>query len=250
MIDANFPDGNQVVDFAAVRAAKNPAPPAPNGLVPHQPIASKAEILRLGAEAMGRLTKTRSWDDWKLVMPAVDIGRTAAMLEAGANKPAGRKYSEAFHKWARLHGAFEPIANMDKSDRSRLFECFKNLEAIDAWRATLSPAQQLRLNYPPTVLAHWKKSQRPALPPGDDDDAPPPKPLLDPTELRRQLEILGLPRFRQEVMPEAWREPLRDTALALATPEQLIATLERKCSPSKDTRAALKSLRKSRPLNP
>jgi hypothetical protein len=178
MTDGNLSNGGQVVDLAAAaaaRAVKDPtattrltaelfeaagvkvadtAPPAPDGLVRHQPIASKAEILRLGAEAMERLTKSRSWDDWKLAMPAADIGRTAAMLEAGVNKPAGRKYSEAFHKWARLHNAFEPIASLDKSDRSRLFECFKNLDAIDAWHARLSPARQLKLN------SHWKKSQQ------------------------------------------------------------------------------------------
>ena len=239
MTDGNLSNGNQVVDLAAVRAAKDPtsttrltaelfeaagvevadtAPPAPDGLVRHQPIASKAEILRLGTEAMERLTKSRSWEDWKLAMPAVDIGRTAAMLEAGVNKPAGRKYSEAFRKWARLHSAFEPIANLDKSDRSRLFECFKNLDAIDAWRARLSPARQLNLNYPPTVLAHWKKSQQPAPPADTSPAAPePPAPLLAPTELRRQLELLGLARFRKEVMPPDWLTALSDTALSLAS---------------------------------
>jgi hypothetical protein len=176
MTDGNLSNGGQVVDLAAAaaaRAVKDPtattrltaelfeaagvkvadtAPPAPDGLVRHQPIASKAEILRLGAEAMERLTKSRSWDDWKLAMPAADIGRTAAMLEAGVNKPAGRKYSEAFHKWARLHNAFEPIASLDKSDRSRLFECFKNLDAIDAWHARLSPAEvELALEEEPAV---------------------------------------------------------------------------------------------------
>jgi hypothetical protein len=263
MVDVNFPTENQVVDFAAARAAKDPTkltaelfkaagvkvadttPPTADGLVPHQPIASKAEILRLGAEAMERLTKSRSWDDWKLVMPAVAIGRTAAMLEAGANKPAGRKYSEAFRKWARLYNAFEPIANLDKSDRSRLFECFKNLDAIDAWRARLSPARQLKLNYPATVLACWKKSQQPASPNGSNPLAAPELSLLAPKELRRQLEILGLTRFRKEVLPPDWCAPLADTALALAMPDQLIATLERKLSPSKTASAALKSLRKS-----
>jgi hypothetical protein len=64
-------------------------------------------------------------------------------------------------------------------------------------------------------------------------------------ELRRQLEILGLERFRREVMPPDWRDRLRDTALALATPNQLLAMLERKCSSSKATGAALKSVKKS-----
>ena len=78
MTDIHTRDEHQVVDLTAARAAKGlitaemfkaagvaaTAPPAPDGLVPHQPT-SKAEILRLGAEAMDRLTKSRSWDDWK-----------------------------------------------------------------------------------------------------------------------------------------------------------------------------------------
>jgi hypothetical protein len=174
------------------------------------------------------------------------------MLEAGVNTPAGRKYNEAFRKWAQRHNAFEPIANLDKSDRSRLFECFKNLDAIDAWRVRLAPSQQLKWNHPIVVLREWRRSQQPPKPSKSSEDVPPasPKPLLAPEELRRQLELLGLPRFRKEVMPEDWRSPLRDTALALATPEQLIAMLERKCSSSKATSVALKSLRKSRGPNP
>lgn len=180
-------------------------------------------------------------------MAAVDIGRTFAMHEAGVNTPSGRKYAEAFCEWTRVHPEFRPIANLDKSDRSRLFECFKNLDAIDAWRAGLLPSQQLKLNYPPTVLAHWKKSQQLASPSGNPLPPKPPAPLLPPQELRRQLEILGLPRFCQEVLPDGWVTPLTDTALALATPERLIAMLEQKCSPSKATNVALKCLKKQSP---
>jgi hypothetical protein len=245
--DVNFPTENQVVDIAVARAAKpvpvaDVAPPTPDGLVAHQPTSSRAEVLRLGAEAMERLTKSRSWDDWKLVLAAIDIGRTAAMLEAGINKPCGLKYNEAFRKWTRLHPTFEPIANFDKGDRSRLFECFQNLVAIDAWRAKLSPTRKLKLNYPPTVLAHWKKSQWSAPTKRDDSsasDASASAPL-DPIELRRQLEILTFPRFCKEVLPDDWRVPLSNTTLALASPQELIAALERRLSTRhKDVRTAL-----------
>jgi hypothetical protein len=221
-------------------------------LVPDQVITSKSEVLRQGAEAMARLSSNRSrdWTDWCKVLAALGIGRHTAMLEAGVNKPRGRRCCTAFAKWLRCHEAFETI---DQADRKRMFDCLDNLSAIEEWRAGLSPAQLIKWNYPPTVLREWKKSQRPASPPGDPPPSEPPsKPpasLLVPKELRRQLEILGLSRFRQEVMPEDWRTPLSDTALSLATPDQLIAMLERKLSPSKAARAALKSLRKSlRPI--
>jgi hypothetical protein len=98
-------------------------------------------------------------------MWALDIARTTAMSEAGTNKPSGWKYSQAFAKWLRCHSEFEPIGKLDKADRSRLFECLENLEAINAWRATLPPHHLLKLNYPPTVLRRWKQSIGPAKPP-------------------------------------------------------------------------------------
>ena len=78
------------------------------------------------------------------------------MFEAGVNKPGGGgKCNGPFAKWARLHPAFEPI---DQADRRALFECLKNLDAIDAWRAGLSPAQLLKWNYPPIGL--WRTGRR------------------------------------------------------------------------------------------
>jgi hypothetical protein len=273
MRDVNFPDEKQVVDLAAVRAAKGPTattrltaelfeaagikvaerpPPNPtrkDDLVATKSSISKSEVLRQGVEAMERLSSNRSrdWADWLKVLAALGIGRHAAMLEAGANQPRGHGYCTAFAKWLRCNEAFAAI---DQADRKRMFDVLDNVEGIQEWRASLAPSQQLKWNNPIIVLREWKRSQRPPKPPKPPGDAPPAAPLLPPQELRRQLEILGLPRFRQEVLPEGWRTPLADTALALATPEQLIATLERKCSPSKDARAAFKSLRKSQRPNP
>jgi hypothetical protein len=278
MTDVNFPTENQVVDFVAARAAKPakltaalfeekgvkvgerpPSNPAPKSdLVPDQ-VTSKAEVLRQGAEAMARLSSNRSrdWADWLQVLAALGIGRHTAMLDSGSNKPRGYKYCIAFAKWLRLHETFQAI---DQADRKRFFDCLDNLPVIEEWRASLAPAQLIRWNYPPTVLREWKKSQQSASSPSlslslslspPPNDPPPPAPrLLAPTELRRQLEILGLDRFRREVLPPDWRTPLADTALALATPNQLIATLEKKCSPSKATGFALRMLRKSQPSNP
>src|SRR5262245_22104974 len=82
-------------------------------LVPHQPL--NWEIVRQGEEAMRRLAKGQSWDDWVRVMRAFDIGRSTAMLEAKKNEPQGPRYREALRRWLRCHPAFESI---DKSDRS------------------------------------------------------------------------------------------------------------------------------------
>jgi hypothetical protein len=274
MTDVRFRDENQVIDFAAAaRAAKDPTvtskltpelfeaagvsvderppsnPTRTSDLVPDL-VTFNAEALRQGTEAMARLSSNRSrdWADWCMVLTALGIGRHVAMLESGSNKPRGYKYCTAFAKWLRCHEAFQAI---DQVNRKRMFDCLDNLSAIEAWRAGLPPAQLIKWNYPPTVLREWKKSQRPAPPNDGSSSAPqvPSIPLLDPIELRRQLELIGLARFRKEVMPEDWRTPLADTVLALATPDALIGALERKLSPSKNAGAALKSLRKSlRPI--
>ena len=210
--------------------SKPAASPSPSDRLPIRPpkvtwcrtkSPSKAEILRQGAEAMRRLSgnSSRDWADWLKVLAALGIGRHVAMLESGSNEPHGYKYCTAFSNWLRRHEAFQTI---DQADRKRMFDCLDNLAAIEEWRARLAPSQQLKSNHPIIVLREWKRSQRPASPPSlsppPSDPPPPALRLLAPTELRRQLEILGLDRFRREVLPPGWRDPLRDIALALATP--------------------------------
>jgi hypothetical protein len=270
--DGNVSNGNQVFDLAAVHAAKDPTsttrltpalfeaagvsvverPPSKDDLVPTKSPSSKSEILRQGAEAIERLSSDRSrdWADWRKVLAALEIGRHEAMLEAGVNTPRGYRYCTAFAKWLRCHEAFQAI---DQADRKRMFDCLDNLGAIEEWRARLAPSQQLKWNNPIIVLREWRRSQRPApeppAPESQADTSPaapePPAPLLAPTELRRQLELLGPARFRKEIMPPDWLAALSDTVLSLASPNQLIATLERKLAASRGARAALKSLRKS-----
>src|SRR5262249_46639312 len=120
-------------DAGVLVAAKLPA----DELTPRQPIASKAEILRQGGEALVQLSRGHDWECWKKVLPVLDIARSAAMCEAGTNEPKGRRYSDAYGRWFRCHPQFEALAKLDSGLRARLFECFANLAAIDDWRAKL-----------------------------------------------------------------------------------------------------------------
>jgi hypothetical protein len=270
-MDINAPTENQVLSFTDYKAAKDAegrltpepfeaagvsvtdaAPPAPDHDL--ERTNSKSEILRQGVEAMLRLSDkgSRDWADWRRVLVALGVGRQTAMLEAETNEPRGRGYCTAFAKWLRCHEAFEVIY---PADRKHMFDCLDNLSAIEEWRAGLPPAQLLKWNYPPIVLREWKKSRQPASPRqtqrsdgdgGDGDRRLPTKPvLLTPMELRRQLEMLGLDRFRREAMPKDWGNRLRDTALTLATPEQLIDMLQRKLVPRRNAALCFKILRKS-----
>ena len=98
-------------------------------------------VVRAGQEAWCRLRSNATWDDWKHVGKAHLIGRHKAMIEAGVNQPIGRRYNEAFGTWQREFG-FE---NLDKGDRARLFEVMGHLAKIEAWLATLTTSERLRL---------------------------------------------------------------------------------------------------------
>ena len=120
--------------FEAAGIPVTPTPIVKDGLVRDQPILSKAEILRQGHEALVQLSCGNDWVSWKKVLFVLDIARAAAMSEAGTNKPQGRRYCDAFSKWFGCHAEFETLAKLDKGTRSRFFECFAELAAIDDWR--------------------------------------------------------------------------------------------------------------------
>jgi hypothetical protein len=87
-----------------------------------------------------------SWQDWLIIGEALVIGREWAMAKANG-KPGSRHYNVEFGEWLRLHG-FDDI---DKSDRSKLVSIMQALPKIEAWRATLTEGQRLRLNSPSAV---------------------------------------------------------------------------------------------------
>src|SRR4051812_14220288 len=63
--------------------------------------ADQVDPVTLGQAAWQRLkaASSKSWDDWKLIGAALLAGRHHAMEIAKTNKPAGKRYNEAFHFW-------------------------------------------------------------------------------------------------------------------------------------------------------
>jgi hypothetical protein len=115
-------------------------------------VISEDEEIRRGQEAWSRLKKHMSWTDWTSVGKAHLKGRTVAMGEANTNEPTGRRYNQIFGEWLTRHG-FDDI---DKGDRSRLFEVMEHLDEIETWLATVPTSNRLRLNHPVTVLRKWR----------------------------------------------------------------------------------------------
>jgi hypothetical protein len=105
------------------------------------------QIVELGRAAWERRKQGADWEDWKAVGAALQIGRQEAMRKAQTNKPAGKAYSKAFSDWLHIH----QFDDLDKSDRAKLLKIVDELEDVEAYRASLSPAERGRLNHPNSV---------------------------------------------------------------------------------------------------
>jgi hypothetical protein len=125
-------------------------------------------ICRQGTQAWLRLKKDKNWTDWLAVGEAHAIGREWAMRMAGTNQPQGKAYNTTFGEWLAKY----KFDDMDKGDRSRLFEVMDNLPAIEEWRRTLPRNLRLKLNHPNAVLRKWKAQMAPE--PRTEDGKPKP----------------------------------------------------------------------------
>jgi hypothetical protein len=108
--------------------------------------------IKRGQEAWLRHKEDATWNDWMAIGQALSIGREDAMAAAGTNAPVGSRYNVEFGNWLVRH-KFDDI---DKGDRSRLFDVMANLPAIEEWRHALPQNQRLKFNHPNTVLRRWK----------------------------------------------------------------------------------------------
>lgn len=108
--------------------------------------------IKRGQEAWLRHKEDATWNDWMAIGQALSIGREDAMAAAGTNAPVGSRYNVEFGNWLVRH-KFDDI---DKGDRSRLFDAMANLPAIEEWRHALPQNQRLKFNHPSTVLRRWK----------------------------------------------------------------------------------------------
>jgi hypothetical protein len=166
-------------------------------------------VCRQGTEAWRRLKKEKSWGDWLKVGEALQVGREWAMNQAGANRPWGKGYNTAFGEWLMKY----KLDDMDKGDRSRLFDVMDNLPQIEEWRQTLAMTERLRLNHPNAVLRKCKAFMKPEPRP---EDGEPPKPTLrdsvaNPSEesAAKDREIADLKAHIAEL------EAARDTATSI-----------------------------------
>jgi protein gp37 len=96
-----------------------------------------------GQEAGKALQRGETWEHWREVGRALELGVRDLMHALGINdrQQAGRKWSEPFGDWLRRY-EFDWI---DKGARARLLDCMANIEAIEAWRDKLRETDRKKL---------------------------------------------------------------------------------------------------------
>jgi hypothetical protein len=141
--------------------------------------AAEAEIIAEGCAAMDRIAEDREWKDWVKIGRLVDMVRVAAMAKASCNTHNGKKYAEAFAKLTKEKGVdqLNDERRVSKTERSRLYKCIANLEAIERWRATLTDPPRRRLNHPESVWKKYEKAIKPPKPKRSDEEETPRKQL-------------------------------------------------------------------------
>jgi hypothetical protein len=117
---------------------------------------NKADAFREGCVALDRLNTGCEWSDWQKVGAALAAGRTEAMRIANTNRPKGRKYNRAFGDVLKREQL--GTDRLDSATRNQLLQIEENKSAIEEWRATLTPAQRLRLNHPSAVWRNWQRT--------------------------------------------------------------------------------------------
>jgi hypothetical protein len=117
---------------------------------------NNSETYREGREALERLSTGRDWSDWQKVGAALAAGRIDAMRIANTNRPKGKIYNRYFGDVLKREQL--GTDRLDSATRNQLLQIVENQSAIEEWRATLTPAQRLRLNHPSAVWRNWQRS--------------------------------------------------------------------------------------------
>lgn len=122
--------------------------------------AYEARLEQEADEAYDRLERGQTWLDWVKVAELFAHGRKVAMLRGHSNKPEGKGYNLCFAAWLDAHPKLRKI---DKATRNHAMQCFDQIDAITAWRATLAEygaKSRQTINHPSTCLRRFLADQR------------------------------------------------------------------------------------------
>jgi hypothetical protein len=109
--------------------------------------------IRAAQVAWNRLKQStrHTWDEWKTLGCALELGQQRIFAELKITRPYGRGYQREIRAWLDTNG----FADIEATTRSRLLSCMADIREIDAWRETLPETIRNQLNNPLTVWKHW-----------------------------------------------------------------------------------------------
>jgi hypothetical protein len=113
----------------------------------------EVRTVKLGLDAWQSITKAETFEAWKRIGLALSIGKQHALRVTGANQAWRQHYSREFGGWMKEHG----FDKMPKPTRSVAIEFHENIDAIAAWRATLTERQRQRLCGPLQNVRRWRR---------------------------------------------------------------------------------------------
>ena len=122
---------------------------------------AEQRTIRAGVDAWQAITRAETFEGWKAIGRALQVGRDHALRATGANAPMGRPYSRAFSEWIKTHH----FDQMPKSTRSVALELIEHLPAIEAWRASLTDKERRRCVHPLSNVRRWRTATAPKMKP-------------------------------------------------------------------------------------
>jgi hypothetical protein len=113
---------------------------------------AERKVIRAGIDAWHALGKADSWEAWKTICRALQVGRDYALKSTGANRPAGRAYCAAFNAWLQTHRF-----DMEKSLRFAALKMIEHLPEIEQWRSEVGEKRRAALTNPVSNLRAWRR---------------------------------------------------------------------------------------------
>ena len=157
---------------------------------------AERRVIRAGVDAWRLTQKSASFENWKLIGAALQVGRGVAVRASGTT--TGKHYSRSFYDWANRYG----FAGMNKEARWAAVDLVENLTAVEHWLATLPERQRKSLIHPLSVMRRWRRSLTP-------------RPEPDCVALAQAALIASLPVCRRyhRIRPRRYGRPYRSKRL-------------------------------------
>jgi hypothetical protein len=106
------------------------------------------ERIEAGEHALTRIDRSETFYDWHAIGEALIEMQTEAMRQAGANKPTGKAYNQA---WTVLADETPKLAKLDGATRSNAVWLAKNWATVEIWHANLPDNRRRIINHPAVV---------------------------------------------------------------------------------------------------